>query len=355
MLVPFVACRGVVAIHGRGVEVERYRVDAVLGGHPAEPADVRAQVPHRARRRALDPRGDDLLLPPAGGLGVVGRLGLVVGPRADGLGRAEALDPLAQAVEQSPERLEAEAAAGGRRRSFGSCRPVGRVAALALRVQEQVQLQRRPRLRPPRQQRGGEVERHPVDVLAQHESQAHVAVGHQRERRQEVLTELPVGDPRRPLGQAFERQGVDQHGTAAMELDVVRAGVAERHAVVHRRRLEPEREQRGVPELREAPFVGVGDERDDLGTEHAGGAALGREGRVLLVRDQKTGVVQRGPQTRGLEQVVVRGGGRVDVAVQDAVAAEQVAARIAERTGNGVGHRTRHAVRRARRARSRDA
>ena len=51
--------------------------------------------------------------------------------------------------------------------------------------------------RPAGQQPRREVERDAVDVVAQHQPEPDVAVGHERERREEVLAELAIGDPRR--------------------------------------------------------------------------------------------------------------------------------------------------------------
>ena len=47
-----------------------------------------------------------------------------------------------------------------------------------------------------RQQGGREVERHAVDEVAQEQPEPQVAVGHERQRRQEVLAELAVRRPR---------------------------------------------------------------------------------------------------------------------------------------------------------------
>ena len=230
---------------------------------------------------------------------------------------------------------------------------------LAPRVQEQVQLQRWSRPGTAWKERGHQVQGQAVEVLSQQEPEPHVAVGHQRERGEEVLAELPVRHPRPALHEVFERERVDQDRAPAVELHVVRGGVAERHPVIHRRRLHAQREERRIAQLGEAPLVRIGDERHELGTQHAGGPPFSGQRRVLLVRDQESGVVKGRSQARGLEPPEVLGRRRVDVAVQDAVAAEDVAARVAERTGDrvvGVGHRRNLGVRRrARRVTSRDA
>ena len=128
----------------------------------------------------------------------------------------------------------------------------------------------------------GEVERDPVEVRAQEVRQADVAPGHQRQRRQEVLAELAVRDPRRAVLVRLERQRVDQDRAAVAELDVVRRGVALRPAVRERVELGVERQERRVAQLAEGPLVRVADELDLLGLDHRVGAGrLGEiEGRV---------------------------------------------------------------------------
>ena len=58
----------------------------------------------------------------------------------------------------------------------------------------------------PREQPRGEVERDAVELGAEQVGKAHVEPGHQRERRQEVLAELAVRDPRRAVLVRLERQ-----------------------------------------------------------------------------------------------------------------------------------------------------
>ena len=70
----------------------------------------------------------------------------------------------------------------------------------ALRAGVEVEVREEPEVeaRPPRQQPRGEVERDAVGIGPQQAHQADVAAGHERQRRQEVLAELAVGDPRGP-------------------------------------------------------------------------------------------------------------------------------------------------------------
>jgi hypothetical protein len=189
--------------------------------------------------------------------------------------------------------------------------------------------------RPARQQPGREVERDAVDVVAQQAAQPHVAVGHQRERGEKVLAELPVADPRRAGRRGLEREGVDQHGPATMELDVVRGCVPEREAVGHRQALGLERCERRVLELPERPLVGIRDESDGLGADdgvsHGGIGRLGHGGR--LVGDEQAGVLELAQQAARDQRVPALPERAVDLAQERAVAAIDEAAGVAERCG----------------------
>jgi hypothetical protein len=102
---------------------------------------------------------------------------------------------------------------------------------------------------PTRQQPDRKIQRDSVDVVSKELAHPDVHVGHQRERCEEVLAELAVGDPRSSFRQRLERQGVDQRGMAVTELDVVRARVTQGHPVIHRDRLHAERREPGVTQL----------------------------------------------------------------------------------------------------------
>jgi hypothetical protein len=56
-------------------------------------------------------------------------------------------------------------------------------------------------------------------------AQAYVAVGHQAQRRQEMLAELAVSHPRPALPVNLKGQAVDQDRASAVELDVIGAAV----------------------------------------------------------------------------------------------------------------------------------
>jgi hypothetical protein len=202
------------------------------------------------------------------------------------------------------------------------------------------------------QEPGGEVERDPVDVIAQQEPEADVAPGHQRERGEEVLAELAVGDPRRAWLGFLERERVDEDRPAAAELDVVGGRVAEGEAALSGRDLRVECRQRRVLEHSERPLVGVGDRRDRLrsddcvGEVGVGGGLDGRR----LVGDEETPRLELAEQAGCDEVVPTVGEGLVDLAVQDAVAAVDEARRVAERAGvaNGAGQHGRRVSHRRR-------
>ena len=137
----------------------------------------------------------------------------------------------------------------------------GLAATLRAGVQVQVGEQARPEPGAAGHQARGQVDRDAVDEVAQHQPAARVAVGDQRQRRQEVLAELAVGGPGLGWITLLEGEGVDQDRPAGIELDVVGAGVLEAHPGGKRPTLQLEGEQRGITQLAEAPFVGVGDQR----------------------------------------------------------------------------------------------
>ena len=68
-------------------------------------------------------------------------------------------------------------------------------ALLAPGVQEEMREERETKPRPGWQESAGEIEGHTVDLGAGKRAEPHVAIAHQSQRRQEVLTELAIGDP----------------------------------------------------------------------------------------------------------------------------------------------------------------
>ena len=122
----------------------------------------------------------------------------------------------------------------------------------------------RPRLNRVRAGRSArrEVQRDAVEVRSKKAAEADVAAGHQRERRQEVLAELAIGDPRSARLCRGDRERVDEDRTALGEQDVGRARVAEREAGGSRFGLDVERQEGRVAEHPERPLVGIRHELD---------------------------------------------------------------------------------------------
>ena len=165
----------------------------------------------------------------------------------------------------------------------------GRIAPLGASVQVEVRQQAEVQPGPPRQQLAGQVERDAVRVGPQQARQPDVALGDQRQRRQEVLAELAIRDPRRAVLVRLERERIDEDRPGLAELDVVGGGVLELPAVGHRVELGVERQQRGVAQLAERPLVGIADELDPLGPDDGVRlGALGALDRHGLVRDEPT-------------------------------------------------------------------
>ena len=103
-----------------------------------------------------------------------------------------------------------------------------------------------------------------------------------------MLAELAVGHP----GGAFliggERKRVDEHGTALVELDVVRAGVLQRHAFFQSQLLDAKGGQGRVFQLGKAPLVGIADEGHELRLEDPDSIiALGQIEGNLAMRDEQ--------------------------------------------------------------------
>ena len=189
--------------------------------------------------------------------------------------------------------------------------------------------QPQPQLGTPRQQRRREVERDAIELVAQHPAHAHVAPGHQREGRQEVLTELLIGDPGGIGRQPLEGQVVDEHRLDAPELDVVGGRVLERPAQAERRSLDLEGQECRVLELSERPLIGIADEGHDLRPDDRGGGVVERvrEWRVLPRQELARGHQPLGEGARP-EGVPFLEPDWLDLAQQDTVSAIDEAARV---------------------------
>src|ERR1051325_6490110 len=90
------------------------------------------------------------------------------------------------------------------------------------------------------------VEWNAVDVRAQHLPQPDVGSAHQGQRSEEMLTELPIGGPGAALLIALEGKRVDHHRLSGPKLDVVGAGILERHPEPKRLFLDLKGRQCGV-------------------------------------------------------------------------------------------------------------
>ncbi len=105
-------------------------------------------------------------------------------------------------------------------------------------MQVNVRAKAKAKTRARRQQPGSQVQRHALEVVAEHSTQSRIDTRHQRQGRQEVLAELSIRDPWLAGGQALEREMVDQHRRDAAQLDVVRRGITQREASLDRGQLD---------------------------------------------------------------------------------------------------------------------
>ena len=84
--------------------------------------------------------------------------------------------------------------------------------------------------------------------------------GPKHQREQELTGELSIADPGLALAIGLERADIDEHRPPIDELDVVRRGVLDRESRRKRSLEQVELEQGGIPQHREGPLVGVGDQ-----------------------------------------------------------------------------------------------
>ncbi len=141
----------------------------------------------------------------------------VLGPFGPGGLPVKTLDGTAQAVDERDQPGAGNpGAAGALRAGVG-----GRV--LALRPGMQVHVGQETEVEPgsSRQELRREVQRDAVGIGPLQRPEADVTKGHQRERRQEVLAELAVGDPRAAVLERLERERIDEDRPAIDELHVV--------------------------------------------------------------------------------------------------------------------------------------
>jgi hypothetical protein len=97
-------------------------------------------------------------------------------------------------------------------------------------------------------------------------------------------------------------------------------------------RLEVEGQQRRVAQLAETPLVRIRDERKLTWSDDGGRACGGAEGGIdVLEVEQKAAGEQLVGQAAGAERLPVSRAGRLNLSMNQAVAAEDEAGRIAER------------------------
>ncbi len=186
-----------------------------------------------------------------------------------------------------------------------------------------------------------------VDRAAQHALERNPSVGLEQQGIQIERAELPVSRPRLALAQPLERADVDEHGTRAAPLDVVRRGVLQDQPVVERRQHQVELQQRRLPEHREAPLVRIRDEGHPLVAQDARDAVGERGADALRDRRRQVGraaLLRPDQAARGAE-ALERGGRRQRPPVleaggaerpEDALGADEHAARgVAERSRIG--------------------
>ncbi len=169
-------------------------------------------------------------------------------------------------------------------------RPSG-VSLLCGSVQAQVHEQRNLEPGASGEQGDSQIERESIDMEAEELSQSDIRIGHNRQRRQEVLAELAVGDPGFSLLQPFKGKRINQNRPSLKELQVEGACVLERHVVIDRHLLDLKRCESGVLQLAEGPFIGIGDEGQNFGANDFVGQ-LGNSGLRwnLFMRQEQTGL-----------------------------------------------------------------
>ncbi|OPZ32296.1 MAG: hypothetical protein BWY99_02810 [Synergistetes bacterium ADurb.BinA166] len=116
--------------------------------------------------------------------------------------------------------------------------------------------------RPSRKQPVGSLRSDAVDRPPEPGVERQILICRQHEREEEELTELEVTGPRLVRCVPLERWHVDEDGSRAAPLHVVRRGVFEDEAGLQGLCEEVELEEGGILKHPEAPLVRVGDEGD---------------------------------------------------------------------------------------------
>ena len=80
-----------------------------------------------------------------------------------------------------------------------------------------------------------------------------------------MLKKLPVGNPGRTFLVYFKRERINEFRFPVEKLNVVSTGVFQGHAKIKRALLNLQSRERGILQLIETPFIGIRNERNDLG------------------------------------------------------------------------------------------
>jgi hypothetical protein len=157
-----------------------------------------------------------------------------------------------------------------------------------------------------------------------------ILVGHEKQRVEKMLAELPVSHPGLQL-EFLEGQRIDKKGPPVYKLDVEGAGVLEGHPKIKGRLLDFEHGQSRLFELSETPLIWIGDEGDDLRLyDFIGQLRVGRRDVGLVMTNKESPLRQCLIQSAGKELVIMVLIDTVDLPVEPAFPLEQKTAGIPE-------------------------
>jgi hypothetical protein len=152
---------------------------------------------------------------------------------------------------------------------------------------------------PARQARWDPVDKNPGQLV-----ELEILVGHQEQRVEKMLAELPIGHPGFQL-EFLEGQRVDEKGLPVDELDVEGAGILQGHPEIKGRFLDLEQGQSRLFELRETPLIRIGDEGDELGLyDLIGQLRVGRRNVDFIMGDQESPLRQDLVEAAGKKLVI---------------------------------------------------
>jgi len=177
-----------------------------------------------------------------------------------------------------------------------------------------------------------QVQRNTVNINPQQLPKPDIPLCHQCQRSQKVLAELAIRHPWLTFPVLFKGQGVNQNRTPLVKLDIVGAGVLERHPQRQCFLLNSQRGKRSIFQLAEAPFIGVGYKSNPDWFDNQGGKVGNCRFRLhFLVGDEQVHLHKAGIQTRIHQHPVIRFTDAVDLPEQVAVTPEKKSAGIPER------------------------